>query len=219
MTLGTLTLSHCWGEAPVFRLLQSNFEELRRRVPFDKLSRSFQDAIAATRVLFDQYGIWHIWIDSLCIIQDSPHGMDWKKEAPCMGRVYKNSYCTLAGAFGVDGSSGLGLGADRRPTGHLLISVPWDGRAKLYVAESESGCENEILQLPFLRRAWVTQEYFMSPRVLFFKPGKLFWSCPGLPLASEKHPKGFCSFPGSDLPTVPLGSNIKGMASNELHVQ
>ena len=35
-----------------------------------------------------------IWIDALCILQDS--GQDWSQEACEMGGVYANSYCTFA---------------------------------------------------------------------------------------------------------------------------
>ena len=71
-----LTLSHCWGSGPMFRLLRSNIEELKMRVPFERLSRTFQHAIMTTRRISAQYGICYIWIDSLCIIQDSIGGSD-----------------------------------------------------------------------------------------------------------------------------------------------
>jgi len=42
----------------------------------------FQDAVIASREL----GIRYLWIDSLCIIQDSVE--DWELECSKMGRVY-----------------------------------------------------------------------------------------------------------------------------------
>ena len=62
-----LTLSHCWGPVVPKRLLLESLDEFRRYLPTDGLSRTFQDAIYATR----QLGMEHIWIDSLCIIQNS----------------------------------------------------------------------------------------------------------------------------------------------------
>jgi hypothetical protein len=62
-----LTLSHCWGPIVPKRLLLESLDEFRRYIPTDGLSRTFQDAIYATRKL----GMEHLWIDSLCIIQNS----------------------------------------------------------------------------------------------------------------------------------------------------
>ena len=46
-----LTLSHCWGTAPIFRLLNNNAEALTVQLPLDKLPQTFQDAISFTRCL------------------------------------------------------------------------------------------------------------------------------------------------------------------------
>ena len=54
------------------------------------LRRSFQDAIYATRKLGHRY----IWIDSLCIIQDSIE--DWTIEAAMMNKVYSMCECNIA---------------------------------------------------------------------------------------------------------------------------
>jgi hypothetical protein len=62
-----LTLSHCWGPVIPKRLLLESLDEFRRSIPTDGLSRAFQDLIYATRKL----GMEYMWIDSLCIIQNS----------------------------------------------------------------------------------------------------------------------------------------------------
>ena len=49
----------------------------------------FQDAIITTWKL----GIQYLWIDSLCIIQNSKE--DWEAESAKMGSVYRNAYCTI----------------------------------------------------------------------------------------------------------------------------
>ena len=62
-------LSHCWGSPghPPTKTLSTNVEERMRRIKFGDLSTVFQEAVTATRSL----GMQYIWIDALCIIQDS----------------------------------------------------------------------------------------------------------------------------------------------------
>ncbi|KAK1059820.1 hypothetical protein LTR74_012337 [Friedmanniomyces endolithicus] len=86
------TLSHCWGKVAALRMLESNHEEFLLGIKLSSLSRTFQDAIAVTRSLRIRY----LWIDSLCIMQDSKE--DWHNEAACMKDVYNNSCCNLAAA-------------------------------------------------------------------------------------------------------------------------
>jgi hypothetical protein len=47
----------------------------------------------------------YLWIDSLCIIQDS--ALDWRLESSRMGSVYANSYLTIAAANADDDSKGF----------------------------------------------------------------------------------------------------------------
>jgi len=65
------TLSHCWGGSIPAMTTLCNYAERQRSIPFLSLPRQFQDAIVVTR----QLGLRYIWIDSLCIIQDSQQ--DW----------------------------------------------------------------------------------------------------------------------------------------------
>jgi hypothetical protein len=69
------TLSHCWGGADIFRLLISNLSELKFGLQIAYLPRTFREAIFVAKTL----GYRFLWIDCLCIIQDSLE--DWKYEA------------------------------------------------------------------------------------------------------------------------------------------
>ena len=96
-----VTLSHCWGLAQIFRLLESNLDDLHSSIPWDALTLTFQNAITVTRGLEIRY----LWIDSLCIIQDSL--ADWLHEAAIMGDVYKYGYCNIAATGFPDGRRGF----------------------------------------------------------------------------------------------------------------
>ncbi|KAF1997438.1 HET-domain-containing protein [Amniculicola lignicola CBS 123094] len=55
-----------------------------------RFPQTFKDAIKFSRRL----SIRHLWIDALCILQDSTD--DWDREASAMAEVYANSHLTLA---------------------------------------------------------------------------------------------------------------------------
>jgi hypothetical protein len=50
---------------------------------------NYQDAVIMTRAL----GLRYLWIDSLCIHQDSAE--DWAKEGSQMDKIYKCAWVTL----------------------------------------------------------------------------------------------------------------------------
>ncbi len=85
-------LSHMWGDAsrlPPLRTILSKYDDMKMAIPVWMLSKNFADAINVTR----QLGLRYIWIDSLCIIQDSP--TDWQKEAFMMHKVYRYAEVTI----------------------------------------------------------------------------------------------------------------------------
>jgi hypothetical protein len=58
-------LSHRWSN--VLKLSASNIDALKREILLESLSPTFRDALQVTRKL----GARYLWIDSLCILQDS----------------------------------------------------------------------------------------------------------------------------------------------------
>lgn len=99
-----VALSHRWGSTPHFiTLTQSTLAKFRKNIPSESLTATFRDAILVTRNL----GLRFIWIDSLCIIQDSPEMDDWCREAPTMKDVYSNAYFVLAAVGSWDSSYSL----------------------------------------------------------------------------------------------------------------
>jgi hypothetical protein len=91
-TVQYLTLSHCWGDAVITRLTDNSLEAFKTNIEIPQLPQTFQDALRITLEL----GFEYIWIDSLCIIQNSKE--DWHREAELMGDIYRYSVCTIAAA-------------------------------------------------------------------------------------------------------------------------
>jgi hypothetical protein len=73
-------------------LLESNIKQLFSSIPMDDLPANFQDAIHIAR----KFCVRYIWINSLCIIQDSR--LDWEIESKTMGSIYQNALLTIAAA-------------------------------------------------------------------------------------------------------------------------
>jgi hypothetical protein len=199
-----VTLSHCWGSIEIKKLERSNLEDMKKAIIMSSLPKTFQDAIRITREL----GIQYLWIDSLCIIQDSTE--DWFKESNLMGDIYSNSYCTISATAAKDGSVGLFL--DRKPpvaNPVLCISANWDRQVhrKYYAhtgtlnkkgqVDRDSGMwVREVDSAPLNQRAWVLQERFLSRRNLMFGRNCLFWECAGK-RACEAFPDGLPPWIGS----------------------
>ncbi|KAL8992586.1 MAG: hypothetical protein Q9169_006984 [Polycauliona sp. 2 TL-2023] len=96
------TLSHCWGVIPDKVVLTQNiFEAWQRMIPDEALMPTFKDAIKVTRSL----GMQYLWIDSICIIQDSQS--DWLHESSQMSNVYKYAHCNIAATAADSDLSGM----------------------------------------------------------------------------------------------------------------
>ena len=98
-----MTLSHCWGKARILQLTSLTHERLQQGFALAELPPTFQDAIMVTRAL----GVNFLWIDALCIIQDSLE--DWQHEATTMSQVYSNSMCNISALNAHDSTGGLFL--------------------------------------------------------------------------------------------------------------
>lgn len=177
-------LSHRWGSSPDVRPPQtntSNYEQHRVRIAHDSLSLSFRDAVRITRAL----GIHYLWIDSLCIVQDS--SVDWENEASQMGQVYAGSYCTLAATASSSGLEGCRRGFQNTGITIAPRSVKLEfGSMQVMVFECSPLDWNWELERGVLqKRAWTLQERKLSTRVVYYCDNLLLWECQSLKASSE----------------------------------
>jgi hypothetical protein len=101
-TYSYAALSYRWGNKPTFkRLLPASVKSFEEGVLIEELALTFRDAIAFTQKL----GLQYLWIDALCIIQDS--SAEWHKEASQMDKVYGNSLINIAATSSTDAEGGL----------------------------------------------------------------------------------------------------------------
>lgn len=140
--------------------------------------------MAITKVL----GYRYLWIDSLCIIQDSEE--DWTQEAGRMAQVYGNAILNLA-ACGP--SSDTGCFETRNPLGYIPCRIS-SHECSLYVGPNLVPFPNH---LPLFTRGWILQERLLSRRNIYFGMGELHWECfEGI--AVETWPRGMCMPDGEE---------------------
>lgn len=96
-----VALSHCWGETRSLTTITENISHRLESRPMSSMPANFRDAVWVTRRLSLRY----LWIDSLCIIQNSK--ADWELEAESMGEIYGNSFLTIAAAKAKNSSEGF----------------------------------------------------------------------------------------------------------------
>ncbi|SPO06909.1 uncharacterized protein DNG_09603 [Cephalotrichum gorgonifer] len=179
------SFSHCWGQAKTLKLLQGNKTQLEAGVQIADLPQSYVEAIGvATRL-----GIRLLWIDSLCIIQDSVD--DWRAEASTMKDVYGNAMVNISASAAAENSEASFLRREPLNIPPLRIAPRWrqgsgEGR---YLLANVDGYRDEIERSPLGGRAWVMQESYLSGRNLSLTTTQLWWECRES-LMSEAWPGG-----------------------------
>jgi len=168
------TLSHSWGTGPKpFRTKLASLDERLCRIRLHDLPRSFQDAVKICRAL----GLKHLWIDSLCIIQDSEE--DWASESSQMARIYKD--CLMMIAFsGYENSHQPIL----CPRPHVNTCELGDNlKGVFFQSNLRSGLHDDpqsnlgTSPCPLSRRGWAFQERLLAPRTLHYTAEQLIWEC------------------------------------------
>lgn len=173
------TLSHRWGLEQHCVTTLSNLVQRKTDIPWSSIPQTFKDAIQFSLTL----GINYLWIDALCIVQDSP--LDWQRESAKMADIYQNSYLTLAAAYSGSDTGGCFQNISRSAAEYSLNSppdAPTSPSPMIKVREKvrhwDHLTEQQSKELyPLLTRGWVFQERILSPRTLHFCCQEMVWEC------------------------------------------
>ncbi|KAK1758931.1 heterokaryon incompatibility protein-domain-containing protein [Echria macrotheca] len=200
-----VALSHCWRTDRPCITNHANLGDRMRGINQNELTHVFQDAVQITRAL----GIRYLWIDALCIIQDSVQ--DWEQQSAVMADIYSGSYLNISATRSSSGHESFldarwnlhdkiedrpgwplkhqvqsfpvvpGVSADgpRYPSS-LKVRKPF--RLSHQITDKRFSEASQAVA-PLCQRAWVYQEKMLSPRTVHFHANEMVWEC------AEK---GFC---------------------------
>ncbi|ORY60792.1 uncharacterized protein BCR38DRAFT_411908 [Pseudomassariella vexata] len=197
-----MALSHCWGkltDEEKFCTTEENIEALKISIDYGKLTRTFRDAVDATREL----NVPYLWIDSICVVQDD--AKDWEVELGKMENVFSSAYCTLAASSAE--SSLVGFPSSRTPRTYVAVRSSTRANGTTYFAKCIDNFHQDVEAAVLNTRGWVFQERALSRRTIHFTSNQIYWECgKGVhceTLAKLKNPKA--AFLGdSDFPTLAL---------------
>ena len=171
-------LSYCWGERQRLMLTRDVLDAfLRDGLYLDDLPATIREACE----LCDGIGIPYLFVDSLCILQDSAR--DWEEALQQMGDEYSRAALTIAAASSRDCRDGL-LG-NRRWQSHQTAELRCrddHGRQGTCYIRGRFAPDIE----PLDDRGWALQEDLLSPRLLRIGTSEISFHCAGSTLCESE---------------------------------
>jgi Heterokaryon incompatibility protein (HET) len=173
-----LALSYVWGASEhgwclTMKCLEAAGKE--RFLDTVSLSTTISDAIELVCRLGERF----LWVDSLCIVQDSEE--DKLQQISRMSIIYEQALITIIAASAMNANGGLpGVRPGTRK------SMPYVLRTKELILVSSS--EPDLLEpwiWPIDARKWTFQEDVFSRRCLFFFEEQIYWRCKGTTWSEE----------------------------------
>ncbi|KAL8723378.1 MAG: hypothetical protein Q9225_000294 [Loekoesia sp. 1 TL-2023] len=210
-------LSYCWGTGQAYKLTISNLEAMYVDVPIPSLAQTIQDAISVA----SRMGIQYLWIDSLCIIQDSATDKD--DEISAMDHIYRNAEFTICAASSRACTEGFlqkrifsGPSMPEVDYSTLQFPCPNGARGTILVKHIQS---HDVNDQPLNKRGWTLQEHMLSSRVLVYDSWQVWWEC----LEGKRCDKGnpdIISYRGMQIDRLPIHGQmgrIKRMSCDSDH--
>ncbi|KAI0842622.1 HET-domain-containing protein [Hypoxylon sp. FL0890] len=187
--MGYVTLSYVWGAKQDYVLTQDTLQTKLAGLDTTRIPQSVMEAMEVTRRL----GFRYIWVDALCIIQDSRE--DKLKELPMMAKIYQHSALTISAASSTSCSEGF-----LKPPQPALFKVqPFQitigkGEPQFPYINLSLGFREEAPDVkdPIDSRGWTLQEWALSSCRLRFSSRGIQWTCNKLvadpsALSGEEH--------------------------------
>jgi hypothetical protein len=185
-----IALSHCWGDSRPLATTTSTLKIRCDSLPLWDLPPLFRDAVIITRRLDYRY----LWIDSLCILQDS--ASDWQTESENMGPIFKIATFTIAAEAATNSANSI-LSFARSVSYPIELPCCSKSRQLVGVMYTRLGYPlDQVERSELSRRAWTLQEDLLSPRVLKWRTKQLEWSCRTVE-CTEEDPDGDIFFHGN----------------------
>jgi len=174
-----VTLSYIWGGPQPTSSTQNIEMHVTQGLKMKDFPNTIREAVSATHRL----GLRYLWIDALCILQDSMK--DKIRQIGMMGSIYQNSYVTIIAACGNNVNEGF-LHQSRPqkiPDARIPYICP-DGKiGSVWIAEAQDHRPNDCSRSyyddlePINYRGWCLQERLLSSRCLIYASHTLQYDC------------------------------------------
>lgn len=174
------TLSYRWGTSPTLTTTSKTFASHEKGIEMGLLPKTLRDAVHVTRKI----GLRYLWIDSLCIIQDSSD--DWTQQASQMHVIYQNAWVTISADSAAGSDSGF-----LNPRNMLEIRPCQHVPMRKMIHPAIPNLFSIVNQGGLSERGWILQERIFSRRIIHFGRLEVGWECKdAVSLKSEREPDG-----------------------------
>ncbi|KIJ59257.1 hypothetical protein HYDPIDRAFT_33327 [Hydnomerulius pinastri MD-312] len=172
-----VALSYVWGGPQTYCTKSTNLDTyISNGIDTRFIPQTIQDAIKVTTKL----GLRYLWVDALCIIQDSDE--DKANELQQMRRIYRDAHLTIIASSAASASTGF---LQTRTLAQEYAKHPQlpfhcrDGRVGSVFAFSPDGPASvyKPMKEPVNTRAWCLQERLLSLRKLVYATDTIQYHC------------------------------------------
>lgn len=178
-------LSYSWGDAATNKATLATIADKKLGIGMQTLPATVADAVTFTRAL----GLQYLWVDALCIIQDSKE--DWEKESTKMASVYANAVITIASVS--TNSAAVPFlrknhaesnGQQSPVYAHTIHTPGGPVQVKARLIEQsgihwrwQNDSDERHPKEPWAQRGWTLQEQILSSRLLMLSSTEMQWVC------------------------------------------
>ena len=166
-----IALSYVWGGPQPFENTKARVKELHRPGAVSRMDKNIPQTIRDAMAVVEMLGERYLWVDSLCIVQDSSSMK--KEQISNMGNIYSQATLTIVAAYG--NSCHAGLPGVRSKSRHVVQHVEEiDG---MLLSNELRNMHDYINHSFWNTRGWTYQERELSKRCLFFTNECVLFSC------------------------------------------
>jgi hypothetical protein len=168
-------LSYVWGAVRQPELTSSNRLKSETKNFLKTLELPIPTTILDAMALCREIDCPYLWVDSLCIVQDSED--DKHRQISSMANVYSQSFLAIIAATGPDSNAGLAPYGNRGRNSKIPYLIRRSSNGSFVASFSPQIAAQEIARSAWASRGWTLQEYALSRRVLFFTGSYAFLRC------------------------------------------
>ncbi|RYP59861.1 hypothetical protein DL770_010128 [Monosporascus sp. CRB-9-2] len=174
-----VTLSYVWGGQQPMTTTKNIDKYVTEGLQISEFPQTIQDAILVTHNIGQRY----LWIDALCILQDSVQ--DKNRQLGQMRYIYRNAYLTINAACAKSSHEGFlhRFRPQKVPNAKIPYRCPDGMLGSIWIAEQFDTNARDASHSywdelePITYRGWCLQEKLLPPRSLIYASDTLKYYC------------------------------------------